>query len=153
MTASAATALLVLSTVQGFSGPGGWWHPSDHGDQRAAGEWLAAHTGPDDRVMSRSMVVEYYADRPTMAIPYASLDEIMAYGRHYGARHIVVDWYTVRCVRPQLSPLRADDVDVPGLELVYEVRQEGRTTRVFAFDPAPPVPDAMGPSLGFVGDG
>ncbi len=102
--------------------------------------------------MSRSMVVEYYADRPTMAIPYASLDEILAYGRHYGAQYIVVDWYTVRRLRPQLAPLRAED-EVPGLRLVHEVRREGRTTRVFAFDPAPTVSDAIGSSLGFVGDG
>lgn len=150
--AAAAVGLLLLSTAQGFRGPGGWWYPSDHVDQRAAGEWIAAHTDPDDRVMSRSMVVEYYADRPTMAIPYASLDDILAYGRHYGAQYIVVDWYTVRRLRPQLAPLRGDE-DVPGLRLVHEVRREGRTTRVFAFDPAPPVPDAIGSSLGFVGDG
>jgi 4-amino-4-deoxy-L-arabinose transferase-like glycosyltransferase len=151
--AAAAVALLALSTVQGFRGPGGWWHPSDHSDQRAAGEWLAAHTDPDDRIMSRSMVVEYYADRPTMAIPYASLDEILAYGRHYGAQYIVVDWYTVRRLRPQLAPLREDEQSVPGLELVYKVTEEGRTTQVFALDPAPAVPVAIGPPLGFVGDG
>lgn len=80
-------ALLALSSVQAFrGGAGGWWHPSDHSDQRRAGEWIAAHTGPDDRVMTRSMVVEYYADRPTIAIPYADLDEIVDCARHYGAR-------------------------------------------------------------------
>jgi hypothetical protein len=151
--AAGAGALLVLSTVQGFRGPGGWWHPSDHSDQRAAGEWIAANTDPDDRVMSRSMVVEYYAERPTMAIPYAELDEILAYGRHYGARYLVVDWYTVRRLRPQLAPLRADEDGVAGLELVHKVREEGRTTQVFALDPVPPVPDEIGPPLGFVGDG
>jgi IS5 family transposase len=38
--AAAVVVLLALSTVQGFKGPGGCWHPSDHTDQRAAGEWL-----------------------------------------------------------------------------------------------------------------
>ena len=151
--AAGVLALLVLSTVQGFRGPGGWWHPSDHSDQRAAGEWIAANTDPDDRVMSRSMVVEYYAERPTMAIPYAEINEILAYGRHYGARYIVVDWYTVRRLRPQLAPLREDEDGVPGLELVYKVREEGRTTQVFALDRVPLVPDTIGPPLGFVGDG
>jgi hypothetical protein len=46
-----------------------------------------------------------------------------------------------------------EDPDVPGLELVHAVTAEGRTTQVFAFDPAPPVPEEMGPPLGFVGDG
>ena len=152
----AATAvvglLLLLSTVQGFRGPGGWWHPSDHSDQRAAGEWIAATTDPGDRVMSRSMVVEYYAERPTMAIPYADVDEILAYGRHYGARYIVVDWYTVRRLRPQLAPLRDDETVPAGLRLVHEVTAEGRTTRVFALEPPPTVPTAIGSPLGFVGD-
>lgn len=151
--AAAVVLLLVLSTVQGFRGPGGWWHPSDHSDQRAAGEWLAANAEPDDRIMSRSMVVEYYAERPTMAIPYASLEEILDYGRHYGAQYLVVDWYTVRRLRPQLAPLRQAGVEVPGLALVHQVRREGRTTQVFAFDPAPPIPAQSGPPLGFVGDG
>jgi hypothetical protein len=152
LTVVGMVGLLVLSSVQGFRGPGGWGHPSDHDDQRDAGEWIAANTGPDDRVMSRSMVVEFYAERPTMAIPYADLDEILAYARHYGAKYIVVDWYTVRRLRPQLASLR-DDAGVPGLRLVYKVREEGRTTRVFALDPVPLVPEVIGPPLGFVGDG
>jgi hypothetical protein len=145
--------LLALSSVQAFrGGAGGWWHPSDHTDQRWAGDWIAAHTGPDDRVMTRSMVVEYYAERPTIDIPYAGLDEIVDYARHDGARYLVVDWYTVVRLRPQLVALR--DVDeVAGLRLVHEVRAEGRTTRVFALEPAPPPAAAMGPPLGFVGDG
>jgi hypothetical protein len=96
--------------------------------------------------------VQFYGERPTMAIPYADLDEIMAFGRHYGARYLVVDDYTVRRLRPQLAPLSAG-ARVPGLRLVYEVTREGRTTRVFAFDPPPPVPAEMGPPLGFIADG
>ena len=150
--ALAVVALLVLSSVQGFRGPGGWWHPSDHTDQRAAGEWLAENVDADARVMSRSMVVEYYAERPTMAIPYADLDQIIEYGRHYGAEYLMADWYTARRLRPQLMPLREGE-EVPGLRLVHELRREGRTTQIFAFDPVPEVPEEIGPSLGFVGDG
>jgi Dolichyl-phosphate-mannose-protein mannosyltransferase len=146
-------ALLALSSVQAFhSEAGGWWHPSDHSDQRAAGEWIAANTRPGDRVMTRSMVVEYYAERPTMAIPYASLDQILRYARHYGARYLVVDWYTAVRLRPQLTPLRLAD-RLPGLRLAHEVRAEGRTTRIFALDPPPPSVGPIGSSLGFVGDG
>jgi Dolichyl-phosphate-mannose-protein mannosyltransferase len=149
----AAVALLALSSVQAFrSEATGWWHPSDHSDQREAGEWIAANTRPGDRVMTRSMVVEYYVERPTMAIPYASLDEILRYARHYGARYLVVDWYTAVRLRPQLAPLRTTD-QVPGLRLAHEVRAEGRTTRIFALDPPPPSVGPIGSALGFVGDG
>lgn len=150
--AAGTVALLVLSSVQAFEGPGGWWHPADHTDQRLAGEWLAAHTEPGDRVMTRSMIVGYYAGRPSLAIPYADIDTIVDFGRHYGAQYLVVDWYTVRRLRPQLAELREFD-EVPGLRLVHEVVSEGRYTRVFAFDPAPDPDVPMGPSLGFVGDG
>jgi hypothetical protein len=149
----AVVALLALSSVQAFRSEAvGWWHPSDHSDQREAGEWIAANTRPGDRVMTRSMVVEYYAVRPTMAIPYASVDEILRYARHYGARYLVVDWYTAVRLRPQLAPLRTTD-RLPGLRLAHEVRAEGRTTRVFALDPPPPSVGPIGSSVGFVGDG
>jgi hypothetical protein len=148
----AVVVLVALSSVQAFhSEAAGWWHPSDHSDQRTAGKWIAANTRPGDRVMTRSMVVDYYAERQTMAIPYASLDQILRYARHYGARYLVVDWYTAVRLRPQLEPLRTTD-RMPGLRLAHEVRLEGRTTRVFALDPPPPSVGPIGSSVGFVGD-
>jgi len=149
----AVVALLALSSVQAFHSEGaGWWHPSDHTDQREAGEWIAANTRPGERVMTRSMVVDFYGERPTMAIPYASMNEILRYARHYGARYLVVDWYTAVRLRPQLEPLRTID-RIPGLRLAHEVRAEGRTTRIFALDPPPASVGPIGSSLGFVGDG
>ena len=146
--------LLVLSSVAGFRSVGaGWWHPSEGLDQREAGEWLAANAGPDDRIMTRSMVVEFYAERPAMAIPYAEMDEIITYARHYGANYIVVDWYTIVRLRPQLAPLKDASFEAPGLRLVWKERVEGRTTRIYAVEPAPTPGRPMGPPLGFVGDG
>ena len=151
---AAALALLVLSSVAGFRSQGaGWWHPSEGLDQREAGEWIAANAGPDDRVLTRSMVVEFYAERPAMAIPYAEMDEIITYARHYGATYVVVDWYTLVRLRPQLAPLRDPSFEVPGLRLVWKERVEGRTTRIYAVEPAPAADRPMGPPLGFVGDG
>jgi hypothetical protein len=147
-------ALLVLGSVLAFYGAGGWWHPADHTDQRRAGEWLSAHTDPGEPIMTRSMIVAYYADRPTVAMPYADLDQILAFARHYGARYLVADAYTVDKLRPQLASLREGDTP-PGLRLVHEVVAEGKTTRIFALSPPPPTPaaDDPPPSLGFMGDG
>jgi len=144
-------ALLAVSSVFAFRGGPGWWHPSDHLSQRQVGEWIAANTDADDRIISRSMVVEYYSQRPTVAIPYATYDEIMSYARHYGVSYLVLDPSTEHRLRPQLAFL--GDVDeAPGLRLVHESRAEGTTTRVFELDP-PPLPGApLGPGLGFVGD-
>lgn len=145
---------LAGSALGAFYGAGGWWHPGDHTDQQRVGEWIADHTEPGDRVMTRSMVAAYYADRPTMAIPYGDYDEILHYARHYGAQYLVIDWYTAQRLRPQIAHLEHED-EAPGLRLVHEEEAEGRTTRVFALDPAPPPPEPgeeEAPSLGFVGD-
>jgi hypothetical protein len=143
--------LLAVASLAAFVGDGGWWHPGDHTDERRAGEWIAAHTAPDDRIMTRSFVVDYYAERPTVAVPYTDLDEILSFARHYGVRYVVANTSHVRTMRPQLGPL-LERADIAGLRLVHEVRTEGRTTRIFALDPPPPPATEPGPSLGFVGD-
>ena len=152
--AAATGAILLASSLGAFVGDGGWWHPVDHTDQRRAGEWVAAHTAPGDRVMMRSFVVEYYAHRPTVAMPYADLDGILAFARHYGARWLVVDQTSAGRLRPQVLPLLDGDAPPPaGLRLAYATTDEGRTTRVFALDPPPPRSGARPPGLGFMGDG
>lgn len=143
--------LVAVPGVFAFHGLDGWWHPNETTDMRQAGEWIEGHTDPDELVMTRSFVVQYYAERPVLAIPYAELDEIMQWARHYGARYLVVDTFTALTVRPQLEPLMYSD-RWPGLELVHEVHADGATTRVFALDPPPPPSDEIGPSLGFIGD-
>lgn len=144
----------LVASAAAFHGPAGWGHPYDFTDQRLAGEWLAENATPGARVVSRSMVVDLYDERPTIALPYASLDEVLRYSRAHGARYIVADEAHISRLRPQLSSLMDGD-DVDGLRLVHSVTAEGRTTRIYALDPAPPPPaeDDEAPSLGFVGDG
>jgi hypothetical protein len=156
---AATVGLLALSSAATFYGDGGWWHPGDHTDQRRAGEWVADHTDRDDRIMARSMVVEYYAERPTIAVPYADLGDITRFARHYGVRYLVVDESHASRLRPQLLPLLGDRPDADaeasavGLRLVHEDLAEGRITRVYALDPPPRPTDRRGPPLGFMGDG
>jgi hypothetical protein len=156
--AATAAGLLLAGSLAAFAGPGGWWHPVDHTDQRRAGEWLAAHAGPGDRVMARSFVVEYYAERPTVAMPYDDVAGIVAFARHWGARWLVVDQTSAGRLRPQVLPLltagEAGQRPVPpGLRPVHAITDEGRTTRVFALEPAAPPSREPAPSLGFMGDG
>jgi hypothetical protein len=146
-----AVALLLLSSVQAFNGAAGWGHPTDQTDHMRAGEWIDANTRPGDRIMARSMVVEYYARRPTVAIPDADYGGILRFARHYGVQYLVLDQNTSGRLRPQLVLLQLFD-RWPGLRLVHEARAEDRTTRIFAVEPAPPRDAPMGPSLGFVGD-
>jgi Dolichyl-phosphate-mannose-protein mannosyltransferase len=147
-----AFVFLLLSVVLAFQGGGGWWHPTDHTSQRGAGDWIAAHTEPDERIMARSQVVEYYSHRTTIALPYTDYDTMLAYGRYYGVQYLVLDENTSSRLRPQFGFLRFQD-RAPGLRLVHEAAGEGGKTRIFAFDPAPPTDVRPGPHLGFVGDG
>jgi 4-amino-4-deoxy-L-arabinose transferase-like glycosyltransferase len=147
-----AFAFLSLSVALAFHGGGGWWHPTDHTSQRGAGDWIAAHTHPDERIMARSQVVEYYSHRTTIALPYTDYDTMLAYGRYYGVQYLVLDENTASRLRPQFGFLRFQD-RAPGLRLVHEAAGEGGETRIFAFDPAPPTDVRPGPHLGFVGDG
>ena len=151
--AVAFLAVAVSATVVSFRGEvAGWWHPVEQTEQRLAGEWLAAHTDPDTRVMTRSMIVEFYAERPSVAMPAAGLDEVLRFARHYGVDYLVADWYTVDRLMPELGVLM-DDAAVPGLRLVHEAQAEGREARVFALDPPPPESSAAPPPLAFTGDG
>ena len=144
--------LLALSCAFAFEGGAGWGHPSDQLSQRRAGEWINANTAPDDRLMARSMVVEFYADRATAPIPYGSYDEILRFARHYGVEYLVVDPSTYNRLRPQLSFLRSVDT-TPALRLVASVRADSQTTRIFALDPAPTGEGApITQGLGYVGD-
>jgi hypothetical protein len=102
--------------------------------------------------MTRSFVVQHFAERTAVAVPYTDLDGIVAFARHYGVRYLAVDETSARRVRPQLLPLLGDE-PVPGLRLVHEASAEGRTTRVFALVPAPPRSTEAAPALGFMGDG
>lgn len=145
--------MLAVLAVLAFRGNrAGWWHPTEHTDQRLAGEWIEENTDSDDLIMTRSMVVAYYAERPNLATPYADYAQILAFARHYGTQYLVADSASTARLRPQLRDLlELEQLD--GLRLVHESRAEGRTTRVFALDPAPPPTDEVGPSLGFMGDG
>ena len=144
--------LALAASLVTFVGPAGWWHPTDHTDQQAAGEWIAESTAPGDRLMTRSFVVEHFAERTAVAVPYTDLDGIVAFARHYGVRYLAVDETSARRVRPQLLPLLGDE-PVAGLRLVHDASAEGRTTRVFALVPAPPRSTEEAPALGFMGDG
>ena len=149
----ALLAVSVVTSAQAFYGGSGWGRPTEGADQRAAAQWIAAHSDPDDRIVTRSQVVQYYADRTALALPYADLPDVVRFAEHHGARYIVLDHYTARVLRPQLWLLRfATEVD--GLRLVYEARVESRTVRIFELDPPagnPPAGEPV-PTLGFTGD-
>jgi 4-amino-4-deoxy-L-arabinose transferase-like glycosyltransferase len=143
---------LVLSLVASLDGSDGYFNRREPVEHRLVGEWLHDLTAPDARVMTRSMVTEYYAARQGVAIPYASPEEVLAFAAHHGVDYIVADSFSFAELRPQL----VDWIDGPppeGYEVVYEHTQSGRKIVVLKAEVQPLTETADPPGIGFMGDG
>lgn len=125
---------------------------AEHTEQRTAGEWIATNTPAGDRVMTRSYHVQAYADRPVVALPYASYPEVLRYAREHGVRWLVADEPTIAGRRPQLRDELFGDQVPAGLALAHDFTERGKRVRIFRLDPAPPPSDRPAQPLGYVGD-
>jgi hypothetical protein len=151
-------ALVVAAVALGWSfvaqtwGDRGPLSPREPIEQRLIGEWINDNTPTGTTIMTRSQVVAFYADRPTVAMPYASYDEILAFARHYGTGLLVADEYVVGQWRPQLRSLFGEG-PWPGLVLVHQIEEEGRVVRVFDVGAESATFDGELPTLAHAGDG
>ncbi|MCB0003071.1 MAG: glycosyltransferase family 39 protein [Anaerolineae bacterium] len=100
-----------------------------------AGQWLSANSQPGEPVMTRNTEIGLYADRPQVALPNATWEEIVAYGAARGARFLVIDDWEVETVRPQLSPLLLPSLVPPEVTMLQSFEDERRTTYVLGFEP------------------
>ncbi len=98
---------------------------------QAAGLWLAEHTDPGDPVVSRNSEVGLYADRPLVAFPDASWEEVLAYIRARKARYLVVDDWEITRLRPQLRFLLDPAQAPPELEHLVTFEDGRRTTLIY----------------------
>ena len=104
--------------------------------RQQAGQWLAANTAPDSRIMTRDTETPLIAGRAMVAFPNASWEEVLGYARAHEARYLVVDDWEIRNIRPQLMPL-LEPVAVeplPGLRLVQRLEGNGRVLWIYQFD-------------------
>jgi hypothetical protein len=113
-----ALAVLVLVPVAALS----LWtvgradYPTEYRD---AGEWLKASGDDGARVMSREAGTAWYAEGTMVLLPYASVEEVLDYGRGHDADYLVVSRDLVDDSRPQLASLLDSEEAPPGLEVVY----------------------------------
>ena len=146
-------AALILSLYAGLGGPRAFLSTREQLEHRIAGEWLAENSPEDARVMTRNLVVDYYADRQMVPMPYSSLERMIEFARDTGTDYIVIDQYQLIRQRPQFIGLFFPG-PWPGLRLDHEFETAGRITRIFSLDPpAPPGSNEELPEdVGFVGD-
>ena len=147
-----ALVLLVVPIAADIPRDGGMFRTREPVEHQIAGEWLADNAPAGSRIMTRSLVTEFYSARKAVAMPYGSVRETVRFAYHHGVDYLVADEYSLNRMRPQLAPL-FEDGPWPGLRLEHEFTHRGRLTRIFALDPPPPVKTPDPPGLGFVGDG
>ena len=143
--------LFGLSLLAAVQGSDGFLNRREPVELRVAGEWLEENTPSDARVMTRSMVLEYYADRRAVAIPYASPDEVLDFAAANGVDYIVADSYSFRQLRPQLIDWARGHAP-EGYSIVYRDQRSSRNVIVLKADAASTGAKDP-PGIGFMGDG
>lgn len=145
------TVFLALSLLGALHTSVGYLNPREPYEHRLAGEWLDEHSQPTDRIMTRSMVVGFYADRQTVAMPYSGIYTLLDFARHHGVRYIVLDEYQMNGLRPQFYSLFHSRPQ-EGLTLAQQWVTDGRVTRIYELTPPPKRGSTDAPGVGFVGD-
>ena len=143
---------LLLSLLAAADGDDGFLNRREPVELQTVGEWLHDNTPSDARVMTRSMVTEYYADRRAVAIPYASPEEVLRFAAHHGVDYIVADSFTYRDLRPQLIEWSRGNAP-DGYTIVYRDERSGRNVVVLKADGPGLAETTDAPGIGFMGDG
>jgi hypothetical protein len=144
--------LLVGAVAQAVIPPDAPDGTNEPTEQVAAGRWLAEHTEPGSRIMTRSFAVQHYANRPVVALPAGTYEDVLAYARDHGVRYLVADEHTLRDRRPELVAPLLEGEPHPGLREVATLDEPRGTVKIYALDPPPPATNEPDRPLGYVGD-
>lgn len=107
--------------------------PEIHTELRTVGEWINTNLPSDMILLSRSVQIPYYAKRRAFPIPYASMDDIIRYGKKHGASVLAIEESLVAGKWPQLQQVLAGPLPTE-LELRHvEGTRLGRRVFIFKF--------------------
>jgi hypothetical protein len=93
--------------------------------------WLRAHAPRNAKVMTRSGIVSFYANRREVGSPNTDWTRFLKHARSQGADYLVVDTREIK-LRPQLAFIL--DRGTPELELVYRFKEGNFETFVYRFN-------------------
>jgi hypothetical protein len=109
-------ATLVLFTLASLAGPFLYPRPVEY---RAAGLALRQQIAPGAHMLARKRQVAFYANGVWDWLPFAELEDVLAYAAARRADYLVLDQYTTPDLRPQLAHL-LDPANAPAsLKPVY----------------------------------
>lgn len=96
---------------------------ADAVEQKKAGAWLKQNTRQTPVIMSRNHAVDFYAGNyditQSVTIPTSNLEQVLAYARHRGVTHLVLNERYARDY-PELSFLLKEPSDFEHLRLIYQ---------------------------------
>jgi 4-amino-4-deoxy-L-arabinose transferase-like glycosyltransferase len=96
-------------------------------EYKALGEWMAEHNvGRGEIVMARRRQAPFYAGSRWEWLPLADTEGLLARAAERSARYVVIDERTVPSLRPDLAYLLDPEAAPAGLELVVEMKGEGK---------------------------
>lgn len=104
---------------------------------RRAGEWLAANGDGDGdggaRIMSREASTSWYSGGTLVVLPYATVDQVIDYGRRNNADYLVVQRQMVDRLRPELTDLMDPATAGPSLQPVYHDGAPGSDSETIVY--------------------
>ncbi|MCL4473679.1 MAG: hypothetical protein M1539_04320 [Actinobacteria bacterium] len=100
---------------------------------RRAGEWLAANGDGEARIMSREASSSWYSGGTLVVLPYATVDQVIDYGRRNNADYLVVQRQMIDQLRPELSSLMDPAAAGPSLQPVYHDGAAGSDSETIVY--------------------
>lgn len=113
---------LILFLLADLSGPFLYPRPTGY---RQAGLVLRREIPPGAPIMARKRQVPFYAGGVWVWLPFAPLEEVVAYAQARNVAYLVLDRFTTPTLRPQLSYLLDPANAPPELRPVYADEVEG----------------------------
>ena len=112
--------------------------PSDYPlEHKEAGQYLRDHGRRHARIMSRKAFTAFYAGGVPVALPFGSLEEVLAYADWMKVDYLVVDERYTATLRPDLRALLDEAKHPKGLTEIYSMNA-GSGRRLVIFDLHPP---------------
>lgn len=104
-------------------------------DRITTAAWLASETPAGAAVMVRNSEIGLYADRPVIALPDATWEQVLDYARTRQVHYLAVEDTDIRNFRPQLVDLLDPVRGMPGVRFTAECSAGQHRTLLYEIEP------------------
>lgn len=123
--------VVLLSFVPWIVRP--WYRQDPRAVEKAAGVWLKQTVGPGIHFVGPYPVIAYYAESEALSFGKLPVREVVARGRHAGARFLVADNFRLPEFPPDLAALTVADPGVPPILELARIFEDRAGRRIFIY--------------------